>query len=298
MIRSLARSVSPIPPPCDATQLALLTAVVSSQLPAGSLASSDQLRSLCGVWSRDLCGLPLQKLSGSWDVALKALFGSPYELPQQTRRKNQLGKSRAEYQQILYRTPDRPQWVDPRPPPEPLTLCLGELVSGSMTWVTNDAMACDELIDELGLAKSSHLGLDLEWTPTMVRGQEPRASMLQLATRERCLLIRIGQMSHASSFPAGLRMVLSSTNPLKVGRGVREDARLIRRTLDLEPSGCTELPGRLSLKDMARRHTDLALPDSKRWMTNWDARVLPEDVLTYAAFDAIAAYEVWRRAKK
>ena len=60
-------------------------------------------------------------------------------------------------------------------------------------------------------------------------------------------------------------------------------------------SGLMELPGRRNLKDTAREVTTLQMPDVAKWMTNWDARNLETDALTYAAFDAIAAYEIHHR---
>ena len=92
--------------------------------------------------------------------------------------------------------------------------------------------------------------------------------------------------------PPALCAVLAAQTPVKVGRGVADDANR------LEAEGCCdvgwvdELPGRESLKDLAARVP--ALPRVTRrqaggFMTNWEARALSPDTLHYAAFDAIAA---------
>ena len=89
------------------------------------------------------------------------------------------------------------------------------------------------------------------------RGQQLRLGMLQLATREYCLLVRIGQM--ARPLPA-LSALLAANAPVKVGRGVAADAN------KLEGDGCLvgsidleELKGKDSLKDAARKVARLEL---------------------------------------
>ena len=93
--------------------------------------SSSQLRSLMGVWSVDLTGLPLKELGGSWELAVVEVLGPPTH-------------------GAKFTVPAKPTWRDRRPPPPPSTRCLGELVAGSTTWVTNEAERCDALLVELG----------------------------------------------------------------------------------------------------------------------------------------------------
>ena len=270
-------------PPCAPIQTDLLRAVLS-KLPPGAIVSADQLRSLMGVHSRDLCGVPLKQVGGSWTTALKSVLGKP-----EVRERRPQGSSSSSPQFVVPPEPEL-QWMDPRPPPEPSTRCLGELVVGSTTWLTNEPAACDELVAECGFESARHIGLDAEWTPTMVRGQIAEIAMLQLATREHCLLVRVGQMP--LPLPPRLRALLEASSPLKVGRGIRQDARLIRSQLGANLDGVTELAGRESLKALARTVGGLKPPDDGKWMTNWDARELLDESLCYAAFDSIAAYAV------
>ena len=177
-------------------------------------------------------------------------------------------------------------------------------MDGCTVFLSNDPAACDTLIEQFGWLSAAHVGFDLEWTPTMVRGQETEVSLLQLATADQCLLVRIGHWRSApastatSQLPPVLASLLASDAPLKVGRGVRADAKLLRAQCGVEPSGVSELPGRANLKELARTQTSLRLPAGvqadKGWLTNWDARELSQTALQYAAFDAVAAYEVHR----
>ena len=182
-----------VPPPCTASESALLKAVLA-KLPPGARVSADQLRSMMGVYSKDLCGLPLKQVGGSWSIALREVFGSGASEP--------------------FLVPEGAQWLDQRPPPPRETRCLGEVVAGSTTWVTNDPTAADEVLHECKFADATHLGLDCEWTPTMVKGQAARLSMLQLASADACLLLRVGQMPRPLS--PRLLALLAAETPLKV----------------------------------------------------------------------------------
>ena len=242
-----------------------------------------------GVWSVDLCGLPLKELSGSWDLALRDVLGSTIVRQDGQRRPR-------------YIVPATPPWNDERPPPAPSTVCMGELVPGSTTWLTNDASACETLIDECGFETATALGFDTEWTPTMVRGQMAQISLMQIATREHCLLLRIGEMRQLGTpLPARLVALLEGQPPLKVGRGIRGDAKMVYDQLGVDmrarTAGLVELAGKDNLKSLARQYASFPMPPEGKlsWCTNWDARTLSTDSLRYAALDAIAAADVYTR---
>ena len=87
-------------------------------------------------------------------------------------------------------------------------------MAGATTWLTNEPQRVDELLRSSGLLEAAAIGFDLEWTPTLVRGQQLQLGMLQLATREVCLLVRIGQM--ARPLPPTLSALLEAAAPVKV----------------------------------------------------------------------------------
>jgi len=287
---SASSTVRAMTSPCPPNQAALLLAVLS-KLPPGALVNADQLRSLMGVHSRDLCGVPLKQVGGSWSMALKNVLGEPVSSESRSHRPGHRS-SRGFKPGRHYLVPANAelQWQDPRPAPEKSTQCLGQLVDGSTTWVTNDPHACDQLVVECQFDSAPHIGLDIEWTPTMVRGQHAAIALLQLATRERCLIVRVGQMD--PPLPVGLQRILGATAPVKVGRGIRQDARMLRSQLGAEVNGVVELLGKDSLKSLARSVGGLKLPEEGKWMNNWDARDLSENALRYAAFDSIAAFAI------
>ena len=195
----------------DDPHIALLEAVIS-RLPSGAPVSRGQLRSMCGLLANDQCGCSLKQLPGSYDRSVAALLGAGETL----------------------RVPERaPGWVAPAPPPVVRgTTCLGE-IAGATTWLTNDPARVDELVAECGFLRADALGFDLEWTPTMVKGQVSPTALLQLATREHCLLVRVNQLPRP--LPPALCAVLAAQTPVKVGRGVADDANR------LEAEGCCDV---------------------------------------------------------
>ena len=254
-------------------QLRLLKAVLS-RLPPGADVSRDQLRSMMGLLSSDLCGLPLKQVPGSFDAAVRVLMDADW---------------RTEALQVPM---DVAAWLrEPAAPPVPSTQRIGE-VAGATTWLSNEPERVDELVVATGLMDEPAIGFDLEWTPTMVRGQEVRLALLQVATRRQCLLVRIGQMSRP--LPPALSELLAAAAPVKVGRGVAADANRLEREFGCLVGRVDELKGRQSLKDVARSVARLEPPyKTGSALTNWDARELSTEVLQYAAFDAIAAAHVY-----
>ena len=264
-------AASPLPP----SQAPLMRAVLSL-LPAGAPVSRMQLRSLMGVYAPDLCGCTYKEVGGSFNGAVRELLVA--------------GASGDGDE--LYVPEPAPTWADPRPVPPAHTEEFE--VAGALAWVSNDAERVDALVDECGFAAAPFVGLDVEWTPSFVRGQAERPALLQLATRQRCVLVRINQMAARGAWPPRLRALLGADAPLKVGRGVGLDARRLE-ALGLDVGAVDELPGRLGLKQLAKEEAGLALPGAGRgFMTNWDVHgPLDHRSLAYAAFDAVAAAAVY-----
>ena len=189
-------SVSMTVPASD--QTALLRAA-ASKLPPGATVTRSQLQSVMGLYARDLCGASLSDVPGSFEAALECVFG--------------LSQADSLATDPL-RLPSTPvTWHDCRPPPPPSTRDLGELFPGTSTWLTNEPERCDAFVRDFGMESAPHIGLDAEWTPCRVQGQQSKVELLQLATPTHCLLVRVCQMER---LPEGLRLLLRSETPLKV----------------------------------------------------------------------------------
>ena len=275
---ALAVSPASAPPAVAPDQKSLLRAVVSL-LPPGASASQSQLRQLCALHAPDLCGQSSRSLAGSWMRALTSVLGQPAPDGTFTLPEGAAG------------------WVDPRPPPRLETRRLApallvDSMSDVETWLTNDDDEADRLVRDC-FERAPYVGLDLEWAPTLVRGQRARVALLQLATDSHCLLLRLHAADDATTraLPPRLAQLLGAERPLKVGRGVAGDARLLCEQFGCDVRGAVELPGSESLKNLARR-VGLTPPSSEA-RTDWGSRQLTGEAIAYAAFDAWASAAVW-----
>lgn len=100
--------------PCS-DRSSLLLAVLSL-LPPSTPISLSQLKTLMGLYSRDLCGVPFRQVPGSFEQTLPSLLSPP------TARGD------------AWITPPIPiQWEDPRPPPPLSTRLIDQVIPGSIT---------------------------------------------------------------------------------------------------------------------------------------------------------------------
>ena len=161
------------------------------------------------------------------------------------------------------------------------------VVDGCDVYVV-DAADADAVVDRVA---DDVLGVDVEWPPTA----KPRYAVVQIASRDACVVIRVGD---ATRLPP--RTALLLRRAICLGVGVREDCHLILRDL-----GCA-CGRRVDLRSVAgRREAGLAslasefaptasLPhksDKSVRQSNW-AGPLTRAQVEYAAGDAIASYRV------
>lgn len=76
---------------------------------------------------------------------------------------------------------------------------------------------CDELLLDSQLTE---VGLDTEWPVTYRPGSQAKTAVLQLSTREKCLIFHLSAME---SFPPALLRLLVATRITKVGLNIEGD---------------------------------------------------------------------------
>lgn len=154
-----------------------------------------------------------------------------------------------------------------------------------------DAALADILQDDA-------VGFDTETRPAFRPGESYLPSLAQFATARAVYLMHVQQ---PESF-AAVREILSSTTVVKVGVSVTDDLRNLKKLFEFEERSV------LDLGDVARRHgmkqtgvRNLAglflgtrIPKGAK-TTNWAARPLTAQQITYAATDAWACRELYLR---
>ena len=133
------------------------------------------------------------------------------------------------------------------------------------------------------LSKHTCLGFDTETRPSFRKGEIYKVSLLQLAVPERVRL-------------------LASPRIIKIGVGIRDDNRNLRKLADFTPASFVDLQeyaGYFGIEDKSFSKLMaiiFGVKISKRQRTsNWEAPVLTEAQIRYAATDAWGALKMYQR---
>lgn len=177
---------------------------------------------------------------------------------------------------------------------EILTLPYGAF-QGKITLVENPK----DLKKAIGeLSKESILGFDTETRPAFKKGQVYKVAMLQLASVERAWLFRL----HHTGFPTELRELLTDVSLIKCGIAIRDDLKALQKLGSFEPGGFVELASLSKQKGLEveglRKLAAILLGvriSKSAQTTNWEARRLTDKQIEYAATDAWACLEIYRK---
>lgn len=139
------------------------------------------------------------------------------------------------------------------------------------------------------IAQEPVLGFDTETRPSFKKGKVYPTALIQIATLKQAWILRVNRIG----YPAALLELLSGENPLKIGLGLQDDLRRLRADFQFEPSGFLDLQHYVEafridekgLKKISGIVLNRRISKSQQ-VSNWDADVLSEAQLRYAATDA------------
>ncbi|NOY37679.1 MAG: 3'-5' exonuclease domain-containing protein 2 [Chlorobi bacterium] len=145
------------------------------------------------------------------------------------------------------------------------------------------------------------LGFDTETRPAFKKGQRNEVALIQLATEHRAYLIRLNK----TGFLPGLEKLFSSENRLKIGVGLRDDIRELKRLYNFREKGFIDLQNYVrafSIEDSSLvKITAIVMGcriSKSQQLSNWEAAFLSEKQMRYAATDAWAAYMIYRKLQQ
>lgn len=158
--------------------------------------------------------------------------------------------------------------------------------------------AFDREIDHI--AEHDVLGFDTETRPSFKKGKVYPTSLIQLASDRKAWLIRVGRIG----YPGGLIKLLSDNDIIKVGTGLNDDIRRMRSDYHFEPDGFLDLQRYVEafqieekgLRKMSAIILGRRISKSQQ-VSNWDAELLTEAQLRYAATDAWVCLEIYSRLR-
>ena len=139
------------------------------------------------------------------------------------------------------------------------------------------------------MAREPILGIDTETRPAFKKGIMYPTSLIQLSTLEQAWILRVNRIG----YPKELLKLLSEEVPLKVGVSLHDDLRRLRSDFQFEPKGFLDLQQYVEafrieekgLKKLSGIVLGRRISKSQQ-VSNWDADLLTEAQLKYAATDA------------
>lgn len=148
------------------------------------------------------------------------------------------------------------------------------------------------------MAREPLLGFDTETKPSFKKGTSYHVSLLQLATDRDAFLFRLNKIG----LPPFLAEILSDPNQLKIGIAIRDDIRHLKALKLFKPEGFVELQEYVrqfgiensGLSKLAGIILKFRISKSQQ-LTNWENETLSEPQQLYAATDAWAAFEIYRK---
>lgn len=165
--------------------------------------------------------------------------------------------------------------------------------------VVDDLKKVDEAVADL---RCRHcLGFDTETRPAFQKGVSYRVGLLQLATDNRVYLFRLNKTGLTPS----LRQVLADTRIIKVGVGIRDDIKALRKMGEFLPAAFADLQvlaidygiEEKSFSKLMAIIFNVRISKRQR-VSNWEAPVLLESQVRYAATDAWGALKMYEKLKK
>lgn len=149
------------------------------------------------------------------------------------------------------------------------------------------------------LKGNSLIGFDTETRPSFVRGKQYQVALLQLATSEEAFLVRVNQLG----VPELFQEILEDKNIVKIGAAVLDDLRALRKVcMGFMPNAFFDLNEELrkigflnvGVRNLSAMVLNMRISKSEQ-VSNWEAPILTDKQLMYAATDAWACLEIYKK---
>lgn len=141
------------------------------------------------------------------------------------------------------------------------------------------------------LAKEHIIGFDTETKPTFKKGMTNKVCLIQLATKNICVLFRLNKIG----IPACLHNLLSDSNTMKIGLSLKDDFAALRRINEFKLNGFIDIQAlakKKGIEDQSLQKIHAILFRKRitkgQRLSNWEAEPLTAAQQMYAAIDAWA----------
>jgi len=149
------------------------------------------------------------------------------------------------------------------------------------------------------LSKHRLIGFDTETKPTFSKGTQHYVSLLQLSTDEVAYLIRLNHIG----LPGSIREILQDPGTIKIGAAVLDDLRALRKvSVGFAPEGFFDLNEELKkvgfhnvgVRNLSAMVLNMRISKTEQ-VSNWEAPTLTQKQMVYAATDAWACLEIFKK---
>ncbi len=148
------------------------------------------------------------------------------------------------------------------------------------------------------LSKFPMMGFDTETRPSFKKGRCFKIALVQLSTDDTCFLFRLNYMG----FPKSLERLLSDASILKIGLSLKDDFRAMGKRIKIEPQNFLDLQTyikQFGIEDISLQKIYAILFQKKiskgKRLSNWEAKALTSLQKKYAALDAWACLQIYKR---
>lgn len=145
------------------------------------------------------------------------------------------------------------------------------------------------------------LGVDTETRPSFKKGQQHKVSLLQVATEDICFLFRLNYIGMVTSVIS----LLSNTDVPMVGLSWHDDLSALQKRMEFKPGlfiDIQDIIGDIGIEDKSLQKLYANIFKQKiskrQRLTNWDADVLSDKQMSYAATDAWACVRLYKEILK
>ena len=163
-------------------------------------------------------------------------------------------------------------------------------------FVADTILKAEEAVD--CLSSFRELGFDTETRPSYKKGCLFKVALIQLSTGDTCFLFRLNKIG----FPDCLVRLLSDPGICKIGLSLRDDFLSMSRRKKFSPQGFLDLQTivqQYGIKDQSLQKVYAILFEKRiskgQRLTNWEAEILTEAQMKYAALDAWACLKVYEK---
>lgn len=149
------------------------------------------------------------------------------------------------------------------------------------------------------LSKHKLIGFDTETKPSFSKGTQHYVSLLQLSTDEVAYLIRLNHIG----LPGSIREILEDPGTIKIGAAVLDDLRALRKvSVGFSPGGFFDLNEELKkvgfhnvgVRNLSAMVLNMRISKTEQ-VSNWEAPILTKKQMVYAATDAWACLEIFKK---